>query len=138
MRKQEGFTLIELITVIVVLGILAVFMPVAWTVLARNEDDRAVAAFHLRAAAVSRTVSEQMAVDQRSGERVAGAPAWTIGACEVRYSVDGGVLLREGCAGAAVALAEHSLRRKASLGACRSVAGVSLEPEARIPQPVRQ
>jgi prepilin-type N-terminal cleavage/methylation domain-containing protein len=123
---RRGFTLVELM---VVLGILAVFMPVAWTVLARNEDDRAVAAFHLRAAAVSRTVSEQMAVDQRSGERVAGAPAWTIGACEVRYSVDGGVLLREGCAGAAVALAERVERFEATAGGWELTLALPLRPE---------
>lgn len=91
--SRRAFSLVELM---IVLSCLAIATPVAWGLMAKLADNRALALDQLATAQELRTVADALQLDRRAGQRVAGeALSWQLGACTVRYRLDGTTLLRD-------------------------------------------
>ena len=86
-----------MIELAIVLSILTLFAPVVYGAVRGWEEQHDLATWHLRSAGELADIAEELRLDARLGEPVAGDVAFSRADCVARYVVRERTLVREGC-----------------------------------------
>jgi prepilin-type N-terminal cleavage/methylation domain-containing protein len=126
--RRRAFSLVELA---VVLAVMAVLSPIVYAAIRGWEEQRDLAAWHLRSAGELADIAEELRIDARLGYPLPGAVGFQRAACSVTYLVRGRTLVREGC-GRSTGLARDVARATWAPGGVEVELVRRLRPDAEV------